>query len=105
VREYSIDPFELLRVAEVMVTKVDTLPATMKINEAVAFFADEARPQKSYPILDANGLVVGMVGRPMCCVGGPKAHIARKLCSIALRILRWLSVVRMSRCPTLPTAW
>jgi hypothetical protein len=25
-REYSIDPFELLRVSDVMVTKVDTLP-------------------------------------------------------------------------------
>jgi CIC family chloride channel protein len=63
VREYSIDPFELLRVAEVMVSKVDTLPATMKIDEAVAFFVDEGRPHKSYPILDAEGVVVGMVSR------------------------------------------
>ncbi|WP_375309789.1 chloride channel protein [Bradyrhizobium sp. A5] len=63
VREYSIDPFELLRVAEVMVSKVDTLPAAMKIDEAVAFFADEERPHKSYPILDADGAVVGMVSR------------------------------------------
>jgi H+/Cl- antiporter ClcA/CBS domain-containing protein len=63
VREYSIDPFELLRVAEVMVSKVDTLPAAMKIDEAVAFFADEGRPHKSYPILDAEGMVAGMVSR------------------------------------------
>ena len=62
VREYSIDPFELLRVSEVMVSEVDTLPATMKIDEAVAFFA-EGRRHKSYPILDAEGMVTGMVSR------------------------------------------
>lgn len=63
VREYSIDPFELLRVAEVMVSKVDTLPAAMRIDEAVAFFADEERRHKSYPILDTGGLIAGMVSR------------------------------------------
>ena len=63
VREYSIDPFELLRVAEVMVPGVDTLPASMKIDAAVAFFADQERPHKSYPILDGDGLVAGMVSR------------------------------------------
>jgi len=63
VREYSIDPFELLRVAEVMVSKVDTLPSTMKIDEALAFFADGEHRHKSYPILDTQGIVVGMVSR------------------------------------------
>ena len=63
VREYSVDPFELLRVAEVMVAEVHTLPAAMKVDEAVAFFTDEDRPHKSYPILDAKGMVAGMVSR------------------------------------------
>ncbi len=63
VREYSIDPFELLRVSEVMVKKVDTLPASMRIDEAVAFFSGEERRHKSYPILDSNRGVVGLVGR------------------------------------------
>ena len=40
VREYSIDPFELLRVSEVMVRDVDTLPAAMPVDEAVAFFSE-----------------------------------------------------------------
>ena len=31
VREYSVDPFELLRVGEVMVRKVDTLPGNMPL--------------------------------------------------------------------------
>lgn len=63
VREYSIDPFELLRVSEVMVKDVDTLPASMRIDEAVAFFSGEERRHKSYPILDSDGGVVGLVGR------------------------------------------
>ncbi|MBN9499797.1 MAG: chloride channel protein [Alphaproteobacteria bacterium] len=63
VREYSIDPFELLRVSEVMVKDVDTLPASMRIDEAIAFFSGEERRHKSYPILDSDGGVVGLVGR------------------------------------------
>jgi H+/Cl- antiporter ClcA/CBS domain-containing protein len=63
VREYSVDPFELLRVSEVMVADVATLPAAMKIDDAVAFFRNQQRPHKSYPILDAHGLLAGMVSR------------------------------------------
>lgn len=63
VREYSTDPFELLRVADVMVREVDTLPAEMTVDEAVVFFTDSERRHKSYPILDAEGLVAGMVSR------------------------------------------
>jgi CIC family chloride channel protein len=63
VREYSIDPFELLRVNEVMVRNVDTLPAAMLIDEAVSFFSSETRRHKSYPLVDASGRVAGMVSR------------------------------------------
>jgi chloride channel protein, CIC family len=63
VREYSIDPFELMRVSEVMVREVDTLPATMPVDEAIAFFSSEPRRHKSYPLIDANGQVAGMVAR------------------------------------------
>lgn len=63
VREYSIDPFELLRVGEVMVRKVDTLPADMRLEEAIDFFSTEEPRHKSYPIEDAKGRVVGMVSR------------------------------------------
>jgi CBS domain-containing protein len=63
-REYSIDPFELLRVADVMVRKVDTLPVTMAVDEAVAFFsAHDDHRHKSYPVIAANGSLVGMVTR------------------------------------------
>ena len=63
VREYSIDPFELMRVAEIMVQDVDTLSGEMRVDEAVRFFSSEARRHKSYPILDAHARVTGMVGR------------------------------------------
>jgi chloride channel protein, CIC family len=63
VREYSIDPFELMRVSEVMVREVDTLPAAMPVDEAIAFFSSAARRHKSYPLIDASGQVAGMVAR------------------------------------------
>jgi H+/Cl- antiporter ClcA len=63
VREYSIDPFELLRVSDVMVREVDTLPADMTVDQAIAFFSDDERRHKSYPIRNRDGRVIGMVAR------------------------------------------
>jgi len=64
-REYIVDPFELTRVGDVMVARVDTLPAVMPVEDAVAFFTDEAGGprHKSYPVVDAAGRPVGMVAR------------------------------------------
>jgi H+/Cl- antiporter ClcA/CBS domain-containing protein len=61
VREYSIDPFELLRVRDVMVRDVDTLAAAMSVDEALSKFSGEGR--RSYPLIDADGRVAGMVAR------------------------------------------
>jgi H+/Cl- antiporter ClcA len=61
VREYSIDPFELLRVSDVMVREVDTLAAAMSVDEALSNFSGEGR--RSYPLIDADGRVAGMVAR------------------------------------------
>ena len=64
-REYSIDPFELMFVREVMAHPVDTLPARMTVAEAVQFFTapDAPRRHKSYPVVDPSGSVLGMVSR------------------------------------------
>jgi H+/Cl- antiporter ClcA len=62
-REYSIDQFELLRVADVMVTKVDTLPVAMAVDDAVAFFTAAEPRHKSYPVVTADGRLTGMVAR------------------------------------------
>jgi len=61
-REYGIDPFETTRVRDVMVTSVDTLPAAMRIREAIAFFSTAVHRHKSYPVLDQHRCV-GMVSR------------------------------------------
>ncbi|HUJ98634.1 MAG TPA: chloride channel protein [Stellaceae bacterium] len=62
-REYVVDPFEIARVGDVMVRKVDTLPARMRIEDAVRTFTEEAKRHKSYPILTEDGRVLGMASR------------------------------------------
>ncbi len=62
-REYGIDPFELTRAADIMVKAVDTLPADMPVDEAVAFFAAGGNKHRSYPVTEKDGRLVGMVSR------------------------------------------
>ena len=62
-REYSIDPYELTRAADIMVETVDTLPASMPIDEAVEFFCADEHRHRSYPVVAAGGRLVGMVTR------------------------------------------
>ena len=62
-REYSIDQFELLRVADVMVKNVDTLPVAMPVDDAVAFFTGDDVRHKSYPVVTMDGILAGMVAR------------------------------------------
>jgi H+/Cl- antiporter ClcA len=62
-REYSVDAFAMARAGEVMVRAVDKLPATMLIDEAVTFFTTTEPRHKSYPVVDEDERVVGMVSR------------------------------------------
>ncbi len=62
-REYHVDPLDLASVADVMVARVDTLPAGMKVGEMVAFFSDELPRHKAYPVIDEAGRPVAMVSR------------------------------------------
>jgi len=63
-REYIVDPFETMRVAEIMAQPVDSLPATMPVGDAVAFFtAPDAARHKSYPVIDETGRPTAMVSR------------------------------------------
>lgn len=62
-REYSVDPFEQMRVSEIMVDEVDTLPASMPVEEAIAYFTSTEPRHKTYPVIDAEGRVVGQVHR------------------------------------------
>jgi H+/Cl- antiporter ClcA len=62
-REYSVDPFEQVRVKDVMVGDVDTLPAAMTVSSAIEFFTTTELRHKSYPITDSQGKFVGMISR------------------------------------------
>ena len=62
-REYSVDPFQLMRVRDVMVAEVESLPASLPVDEAVAFFTAGSPRHKSYPVVDDKGLAVGMAPR------------------------------------------
>ena len=61
-REYSVDPFDVMRVADIMAKPVDTLPAAMRVADAARFFAGEDR-HKTYPVVDQDGRVSAMVSR------------------------------------------
>ncbi|MFZ0527282.1 MAG: chloride channel protein [Xanthobacteraceae bacterium] len=62
-REYTVDPLQLARVADVMVTAVETLPASMPIDDVIAFFTGETRRHRSYPVVDAQYRLIGMADR------------------------------------------
>lgn len=63
--EYSVDPFGVMRVQEIMAKPVETLAASLQISDAVAFFSvvPEELRHKSYPIVDDDNHVLGLVSR------------------------------------------
>jgi CBS domain-containing protein len=63
-REYIVDPFETIRVGDVMARPAQTLPGGLPVQQAVAFFtAPEPPPHRSYPVVDTEGRFQGMVTR------------------------------------------
>jgi H+/Cl- antiporter ClcA/CBS domain-containing protein len=64
-REYGVDPLELPTVAEVMTAPAVTVPATLSTPELLYefFLATGKRKHQGYPVLDANGHLVGVVTR------------------------------------------
>jgi CBS domain-containing protein len=64
-REYIVDPFETMRVSEIMARPVETRPVAMPVADAVTFFTadDAASRHKSYPVVDAEGKLAGIISR------------------------------------------
>jgi CIC family chloride channel protein len=64
-REYVVDPFEIVRIADIMAQPAEALPADWTVGETLTFFTapDAPRRHKSYPVTDADGRVLGMVSR------------------------------------------
>jgi len=63
--EYTVDPFEVTRVSEIMTQPVDTLPARMSKEDALAFFDTEngLERHRIYPVVDEAGNLVGVISR------------------------------------------
>lgn len=63
--EYTVDPFEVMRVGEIMSCPAEALPSSMSTEEALAFCdtAPELKYNESYPVVDDSGTVIGMVSK------------------------------------------
>jgi CBS domain-containing protein len=63
-REYRVDPFVLARVREVMTTPVQTLADTMTLHEVASFLTHPDTMHPSFPVIDTNRHVLGIVDPP-----------------------------------------
>jgi CBS domain-containing protein len=64
-REYSVDPLELLSVADVMTKDVVTVPASLPVRELLRQYVlgGGKRPHQAYPVVDEAGRLLGVVTR------------------------------------------
>ena len=61
-QEYTVDPLDFLQAEQVMTRDPETLSGDMPIGDVVAFFADQAT-HRSYPVVGADGRLLGLVSR------------------------------------------
>jgi len=61
-REYTVDALEFLLAGQLMTPVPKTLLGTMTIPEVLRFFAEEAQ-HRSYPVVDSDGRLLGLVSR------------------------------------------
>jgi CBS domain-containing protein len=60
--EYSIDALEFMQAGALMTRDPATLPGDMTFEAAARFFAEEAE-HRSYPVIDGQGRLLGLVSR------------------------------------------
>src|SRR3546814_136577 len=61
-QEYTVDPLDLLQAAQLMTPHPQTLSGGMTIEQTLAFFTTQAK-HRSYPVVDAEGRLIGLVSR------------------------------------------
>jgi H+/Cl- antiporter ClcA/predicted transcriptional regulator len=61
-REYTVDALEFLQAGQLMTPDPATLPGSMAIPDVVRFFSEEA-DHRSYPVIDEQGRLLGLVSR------------------------------------------
>ncbi|MGY3441063.1 chloride channel protein [Bradyrhizobium sp. USDA 4473] len=64
VREYRVDPFALTRVRDVMTKAVESVADTMTLHGAAAFLTSPKTSHPSFPVIDANHHVLGVIDPP-----------------------------------------
>ena len=63
-REYRVDAFALTRAREVMTTPVETLSGEITLHQVAAFLSNPATQHPSFPVVDAEYRVLGIVDPP-----------------------------------------
>jgi CBS domain-containing protein len=61
-QEYSVNQLDLAQASEIMTPEPATVPGSMTIAQAVAFFTNDAQ-HRSYPVIDAQERLLGLVSR------------------------------------------
>lgn len=64
-REYSVDPQERVFVEEVMTVDAVSIPAGMALAAADAQYFGEGQLHRAFPVVDADGVVLGMLDRTL----------------------------------------
>ena len=62
--EYHVSAFALTRVADVMTKNVQTVSASMTLSGAAAHLVDPATGHPTFPVIDDNGFVTGIIDSP-----------------------------------------
>ncbi|MGH6670871.1 MAG: chloride channel protein [Xanthobacteraceae bacterium] len=63
-REYRIDPFALMQARDIMASEVESLPGTTTLREAIRLFTRPETKHPSFPVVDQDKHVVGIVDPP-----------------------------------------
>src|SRR3569623_752499 len=61
-QEYTVDPLEFLQASHIMTTPAQMLQGDMPIAKVNQFFSNDPR-HRSYPVTDANGVLLGLASR------------------------------------------
>ena len=61
-QEYTVDSLDLQQASQIMTPAPQTLPGTLSVAEAIAFFTGEAE-HRSYPVVDGEMRLLGLVSR------------------------------------------
>ena len=77
-REYGVDPLERHSVEEVMTREVQTIDASLPVQEALSLYFGPGQAHRAFPVL-RGGVLIGMADRAVLAAGdtaNPRASVA-----------------------------